>query len=96
MMGMRTDYEIQQDKEDRLRAKRWIKLDNDIKDYARPVLTSDKDFPTSVIAKNYKMHARLKFFEEYGLAKQVDDNEFLGIFVLSDDGEGKLGRRMWY
>lgn len=52
MMGMRTDYEIQQDKEDRLRAKRWIKLDNDIKDYARPVLTSDKDFPTSVIAKN--------------------------------------------
>ncbi len=102
MMGMRTDYEIQQDKEDRLRAKRWIKLDNDIKDYARPVLTSDKDYPTSVIAKNYKMHARpvltsdkdyptsviaknykmharLKFFEKYGLAKQIDNNDFHGF-----------------
>lgn len=96
MMGMRTDYEIQQDKEDRLRAKRWIKLDNDIKDYARPVLTSDKDFPTSVIAKNYKMHARLKFFEKYGLAKQVDDKEFHGIFLLSNNWEEKLRHSMSY
>ena len=96
MMGMRTDYEIQQDKEDRLRAKRWIKLDNDIKDYARPVLTSDKDFPTSVISKNYKMHARLKFFEKYGLAKQIDNNDFHGIFLLSNNWEMKLRHSLSY
>ena len=90
MLGMRTDREIELDKEERLRFEWWTRLDRDIKNYSTRLVGCIDDYPFSITSRNSNMHTRLLFLVEKGLAKKVGTGEYPGQFLLSKDWEEKL------
>ena len=97
LIGPRKDYEIKRDMEEGYRAKRWTKIDNDIKKRTRERITADKEFPFADFAsKSEKLHTRLKFFKEIGIAKQNPDDDSPEAFILDKHWEERLRDHMHY
>ena len=90
LVGPRKDYEIKRDLEEGYRAKRWTKIDNDIKESTRERITADKEFPFAVLTENSAMRTRLKFLQEIGIAKQNPDDDSHKEFILEKHWEDKL------
>ena len=90
MLGMRTDREIELDKEERYRKEWWTRLDLEIKNYSHELVGCIDDYPFSVTSRHPNMHTRLLFLVEKGLAKKVGSGEYPGQFLLLKDWEEKL------
>ncbi len=96
LVGYRTDYDIQQDREDMLRLTRWTRMDINIDNIKIQNNLCDAEYPFYIKAQNSRMHKRLLFLTKIKYAKKIGTGEYPGKFLLKKDWKDKLRYQFGY
>ena len=90
LVGYRTDYDIQRDREDMLRLTRWTRMDINIDNIKIQNNLCDAEYPFYIKAQNSRMHKRLLFLTKIKYAKKIGTGEYPGKFLLKKRLEGQV------